>query len=834
MKTETIAQTTLSTAQEIRAANIDAYARCANPASLPTAALAPDIASAFSVNDSAQPASHAGMRILAQGHFVSNDTRSTGLNNNDLIVGPTGSGKTRGYVKPNLLQMCESAIVTDTKGSLRHEIGPVLEQAGYRVIDFDFTNVAESSGYNPLDFVRANPHTGAPFEQDILKIAAALVPTEDRDDPFWDHAARNLLGCYLGFILEFVDPRERTLDRAARMLANSSSDPKTRESSITTETILDRFAQEHPDSFAARKWRAFKPTTGAERMYASVLGILSEKLDPLTFDGVAQMYARPERINFRELGQRKTVVFLTVSDTDRSLDRLISLFYTQALQELCDFADSECPGATLPVPVRLYLDDFATNCRIADFDKTISTIRSRNIAVSVVLQSITQLETLYAHADAMTIVNGCDHLLYLGGQDVETAEFIAKKACKTVESILDVPVSDAWLFERGTRARQVRRFDLESHPLYEQLQALERQSARQARRLELESDPLLGRVDALEHQPTRQAHRLGPEGRPLHGQTDALGRQPASLSMSQFVASRQRQTEIDNEPEIAQRHAAGNTKPYAAPVTVAARAGAGHGLSSISDGHGAAFAPDVHSVSCSPDGHGAGCCIGLDRDGHGAAFAPDGRGAGWSPDGHGAGWSPDGHGAGCCIGLDRDGHGAAFAPDAHSAGWSLGTCSDSPTDRWFSLEEAFDADDAVKLDIAPGSHPSTSQAGAVASHVADNSIASNELYAGHINEMLQVMNHIATRTSPAGPSYNHDLLNPAIVFTKRVKRGDMDHLDDAEYAEALRACERLSLLWEGERLADGLTVARNALVAAVLSDDALRPVALSAVHELFA
>ena len=422
----------------------------------------PATISAFNV---AQPK---GFRILAQDELVSNNTWETNLNNNDLIVGPTGSGKTRYYVKPNLLQMNESVIVTDTKGSLRREVGPVLERAGYRVLDVDFTNVGNSYGYNPLDFVRRNPQTGAPREQDIMKIASTLVPIEDPTQPFWEQAAKNLLGCFIGFAMEYLNPAERTLDKIAMLLSGTKPSPNG-QAKGRTERLLDNYAADHPHSFTARKWTAFRPTTSADRMYASVLGILSEKLDPFTFDDAAELFSRAERIDFAEIGQRKTAVFLTVSDTDRSLDRLVSLFYTQALQMLCDFADNECPGGALPVPVRLYLDDFATNCRIADFDKIISVIRSRNIAVSVVLQSITQLETLYAHPDAMTIVNGCDHLLYLGGQDVETAELIAKKACRTVETILEMPVEDAWLFERGKRAKQVRRFDLTRHEMYRHL-----------------------------------------------------------------------------------------------------------------------------------------------------------------------------------------------------------------------------------------------------------------------------------------------------------------------------------------------------------------------------
>ena len=411
----------------------------------------------------------AGKRILAHNAYVSNDTRETNLNNNDLIVGPTGGGKTRYYVKPNLLQMNESFIVTDTKGSLVEEVGSVLKDHGYRVVTIDFNKCSDTYGYNPFDFVRIDPRTKKVCEQDILKIADAIVPLESSAEPFWDHAARNLLGCLIAFMFECLNPAEHTIGTVIRLLGGMKVCEGRDEEKGETEKLLEAFCNKEPNSFTARRWTIFKATTGSPRTYGSILAILAEKMEPFTFDGALNMFMRAVRIDFTDLGREKMALFLTVSDTDRSMDRIVSLLYTQALQTLCDYADYKCAGHGLSVPVRLFLDDFATNCRIADFDKIISVIRSRNIAVSIVLQSITQLETLYTHPAALTIVNGCDHLLYLGGQDVETARVIAMKAHKTVDTILDQNVGEIWLFERGSRAKKVRRYELTSHPLYNEL-----------------------------------------------------------------------------------------------------------------------------------------------------------------------------------------------------------------------------------------------------------------------------------------------------------------------------------------------------------------------------
>ena len=154
------------------------------------------------------------------------------------------------------------------------------------------------------------------------------------------------------------------------------------------------------------------------------------------------------------LTKKKTVLFLNVSDTDRTFDLLVNIFYTQALQVLCSIADANTDGR-LEVPVRMIMDDFAASARIPDFDKVISVIRSREISVSLILQSLTQLESMYTHAEAITIINNCDHLLYLGCQDMQTAEFIGCRAYKTPDSVLSMSRSKAILITNGEKAKIV-------------------------------------------------------------------------------------------------------------------------------------------------------------------------------------------------------------------------------------------------------------------------------------------------------------------------------------------------------------------------------------------
>lgn len=398
-------------------------------------------------------------RILAKGHNASNDSMATGLNLHDLVIGPSGAGKTRGYVTPNILQCNESMLVADTKGNLAKDLGPILREHGYEVISVDFKNMKDSFGYNPFDCIGTN-RRGERSQQDILRIANVLCPTLSHYDPYWEGAARQYLTALLAYTLECLPENEHHLKSVAELLCHSVSG--------AVQTLMNELSCQHPSSFAVSQYRLYNVCSAANRTQACVFGMLSEKLNSLVFDDAVKMYTRPARIRFEQLGKKKTAVFLTISDVDRSKDRLVSLFYAQALQVLVGYADS-CTGNRLPVPVRLILDDFATNAYIHDFDNIIATVRSRNIAISIILQSLTQLEALYGSARAENIVNNCDTCLYLGGQDIHTAEFIATKADVPRSAILQMPVDRGYLFVRGQAPALIRKYNLADHPLYGKL-----------------------------------------------------------------------------------------------------------------------------------------------------------------------------------------------------------------------------------------------------------------------------------------------------------------------------------------------------------------------------
>lgn len=396
-------------------------------------------------------------RILAQDCYMSNDTWATGLNNNDLIIGPSGAGKTRGYVKPNILQCNESMIIADTKGSLLPEVGPVLEANGYRIILMDFKDLHKACGYNPLDYIRYDRRHRKYSEQDILTIAQALVPNTKLDrDPYWANAARMYLTSIIAYTMECLPKREHTLKYVTDLFGELST--------RNYHRLLEDLRQSNPDSYAVKTFDLFRDNGKSERTEGSIIAVLGERLNGLGLEGAVKMYSAKKRIRFQDLGRKKTAVFLTISDTDRSMDNLVGLFYTQAMHALCASADRDYPDHRLPVPVRFILDDFATNAVIENFHNLTSVIRSREIYVSIILQSITQLNAIYGPDNATTIINNCDNCLYLGGQDITTAKFMAEKANKTPFTILNMPLTEAYLFTRGNPPKKVKRFDLCTHP----------------------------------------------------------------------------------------------------------------------------------------------------------------------------------------------------------------------------------------------------------------------------------------------------------------------------------------------------------------------------------
>lgn len=435
------------------------------------------ILSTASTSTSASPhdprSAYRGETLLGRSRSLQTDSHETLLNNNMLVIGPSGSGKTRDALKPNLLQMTSSYLVLDTKGTLCREVAPLLAKQGYEVQSIDFSDLSglgapvpdgiHPLGYDPLRQIRVTERDGErhPNQQDIMSVARSICPNENSAEPFWDNASSNLLACLIALTLESHPLGGATFSTLMMFFERLGTG--------WTAGRLDYVVKNHPKSLTAALWRAYSTTRAAEKMHASIVGILAEKLRVFGFDGAHRLFTCADQVDFTSLGRRRTALFVTVSDIDRSMDPMVALFVAQAFLGLVREADAQSTGA-LDVPVCLFLDDFA-NLRIQDIDNILAVTRSREIWCTLLLQSVCQLEALYGRPRAMSIMGNCDTHLVLACQDFDTAQVFAQRADRLPSTLLQMSGDRALLFLRGTACEQVERYRLADHPRYEAMLA---------------------------------------------------------------------------------------------------------------------------------------------------------------------------------------------------------------------------------------------------------------------------------------------------------------------------------------------------------------------------
>lgn len=400
--------------------------------------------------------------IVFTKHIAANaDSWQTGMNNNILVLGCSGSGKTRNHLKPNLMQCQGSYIVLDTKGSLYDEMGAYLALQGYKVDQLDFTTMGGTCGYDPLHQVRIE--NGKPNQQDIIAIASAICPKEaQQSDPFWGLAAANYLSSYIAYVFEALPEREWSMASVIKLFESGTG---------KIQHLFNDLAMHNPDSYAASLFNRSKATCGAEKMHSSILGIIAANLLPFGFKGALDSYANPNRIDFSSFGQEKRALFVTVDDIDHSLEGLTSLFIEQAFTRLCSSADRDYTEHRLPIPVRFILDDFA-NLNIPHIDDMPAVIRSREISATIICQTVSQLEARYGTAAANSIIGNCDRQLLLAVQDEATARYFSLRANKPAFALLETPANTWWYFERGKRGKQDGAYQLDQHPEYPFYQAI--------------------------------------------------------------------------------------------------------------------------------------------------------------------------------------------------------------------------------------------------------------------------------------------------------------------------------------------------------------------------
>ena len=372
----------------------------------------------------------------------------TARNKNILVIGGSGSGKTRFFVKPSLLQMHSSYVVTDPKGQLLRETGKLLAHGGpkrdengkpvrdkhgkvvyepYRIKVLNTINFSKSMKYNPLAYVRS--------EKDILKLVNVIIANtkgdgEKSSEDFWIKAERLLYCALIGYIWYEAEPEERNFITLLDLLnaCEAREDDETYKSPV--DILFDELAQAQPEHFAVKQYVKFKMAAG--KTLKSILVSCGARLSPFDIKELRDIMTEDE-LELDTMGDRKTALFLIMSDTDTTFNFVIAMLQSQLFNLLCDKADDLYNGR-LPVHVRCLLDEFANIGQIPNFDKLIATIRSREISASIILQSQSQLKTIYKDA-ADTIVGNCDVTLFLGGKEKSTLKEISELLGKeTIDS----------------------------------------------------------------------------------------------------------------------------------------------------------------------------------------------------------------------------------------------------------------------------------------------------------------------------------------------------------------------------------------------------------------
>ena len=370
-------------------------------------------------------------------------------NKNILVIGGSGSGKTRFFVKPSIMQMHSSYVITDPKGQLLKETGkmllhgaPKLDENGkpvrdrhgriiyepYRIKVLNTINFSKSMKYNPLAYVRS--------EKDILKLVNVIIANtkgdgEKSSEDFWVKAERLLYCALIGYIWYEAEPEERNFITLLDLLnaCEAREDDETYKSPV--DILVDDLAKKQPEHFAVKQYVKFKMAAG--KTLKSILVSCGARLAPFDIKELRDIMTEDE-LELDTMGDRKTALFLIMSDTDTTFNFVIAMLQSQLFNLLCDKADDFYNGR-LPVHVRCLLDEFANIGQIPNFDKLIATIRSREISASIILQSQSQLKTIYKDA-ADTIVGNCDVTLFLGGKEKSTLKEISELLGKeTIDSL---------------------------------------------------------------------------------------------------------------------------------------------------------------------------------------------------------------------------------------------------------------------------------------------------------------------------------------------------------------------------------------------------------------
>ena len=347
-------------------------------------------------------------------------------NKNILVIGGSGSGKTRFFVKPSIMQMHSSYVITDPKGTLVLETGQMFQRTGYRVKILNTINFSKSMKYNPFVYIHS--------EKDVLKLVNTLIANtkgegEKSAEDFWVKSERLFYTALIGYIWYEAPAEEMNFTTLLEMINASEAREDDPDFQSPVDLMFERLEQKDPDHFAVRQYKKFLLSAGKTR--SSILISCGARLAPFDIREMRELMEDDE-MELDTIGDEKTVLFLIMSDTDTTFNFILAMLQSQLINLLCDRADDKYSGR-LPVHVRLILDEFANIGQIPNFDKLIATIRSREISASIILQSQLQLKAIYKDA-AEIISDNCDSVLFLSGRGKNAKEISDALGKETIDS----------------------------------------------------------------------------------------------------------------------------------------------------------------------------------------------------------------------------------------------------------------------------------------------------------------------------------------------------------------------------------------------------------------
>lgn len=357
-------------------------------------------------------------KILSQNVRIGLDGRRHRRNLNTLVIGGSGAGKTRFFGKPNLMQCNTSFVVLDPKGEQLRDVGNLLEKEGYVIKVVDLINMNRSHCYNPFCYIKD--------DKDVLKLITNLIRNttpkgSQTNDPFWEKSETALLEALCLYLLHEAPEEEQNFTMVMEMIAAAEVKEDDEEYQSPLDELFERLEIRNPNSLALKQYKIYKQAAG--KTAKSILISVGVRLSAFNLESIASLTATDE-LELDLVGERKTAIFAVIPDNDSTFNFLIGMLYTQLFQMLYYQADIVHGGA-LPVPVHFLMDEFANVALPDEFDKLLSTMRSRLIFVSIIIQNLAQIKGLYKDSWE-SIVGNCDTLYYLGGNEQSTHKFMSE------------------------------------------------------------------------------------------------------------------------------------------------------------------------------------------------------------------------------------------------------------------------------------------------------------------------------------------------------------------------------------------------------------------------